>query len=282
MSGTQTISKPSVCPLDCPDACSLNVIVENNRVIRVKGSKANPITDGVVCGKVAKYYPDFVHGKYRLTTPLRRTGKKGVGEFERISWEEAIELCYQGIKKGIDEYGAESVMPLNYAGPHGQLAENSMDMRFFYKLGATQLNRPPMCAGVRSLAYESLFGKTLAMPVEQMEYSDLIILWGVNTTTSYLHLNRIINRARKKGARIIVIDPKRIKSAGIADLYLQITPASDVYFALAMAAEFARSGMIDYARLEHRLSGLDTYLAHAKNYQKEKVPEICGIDTSQF
>ena len=274
--------KPSVCPLDCPDACSLSAIVENGKLIKVKGSKANPITDGVVCGKVSKYYPDFVHGKNRLTTPLRRTGKKGTGEFERISWDEAIELCYQGIQKGIEEYGTESVMPLNYAGPHGQLAENSMDMRFFYKLGATQLNRPPMCAGVRSLSYVSLFDATLAMPAEQAEHSDLIILWGVNMTTSYLHLMKTVNKARKKGAKVIVIDPKRIKSAGIADLYLQMTPASDVYFALAMTAEFERLGMIDHAKIKDKVSGLDEYLANAKTYQKEKITENCGLEQSQI
>ncbi len=281
MSSSIQITKPSVCPLDCPDACSLNAIVENGKLIKVKGSKANPITDGVVCGKVSKYYSDFVHGKNRLTTPLRRTGKRGSGEFERISWDEAIELCYQGIKKGIKVHGTESVMPLNYAGPHGQLAENSMDMRFFYKLGATQLNRPPMCAGVRSLSYVSLFGKTLAMPAEQAEYSDLIILWGVNTTTSYLHLMKIVNKARKNGAKIIVIDPRRIKSAGIADLYLQVTPASDVYFALAMTAEFERLGMIDHAKIKDKVSGLDEYLANAKTYQKGKITEVCGIEQAQ-
>ncbi len=278
---TQTISKPSVCPLDCPDACSLSAIVENGKLIKVKGSKANPITDGVVCGKVSKYYPDFVHGKNRLTTPLRRTGKRGSGEFERISWDEAIELCFQGIQKGIEAHGTESVMPLNYAGPHGQLAENSMDMRFFYKLGATQLNRPPMCAGVRSLSYASLFEKTVGMPAEQAEHSDLIILWGVNTTTSYLHLMKTVNKARKKGAKIIVIDPKRIKSAAIADLYLQVTPASDVYFALAMTAEFERLGMIDHTKIKDKVSGLDEYLANAKTYQKEKITEVCGIEQAQ-
>ena len=177
MSLAKTINKPSVCPLDCPDACSLTAVIEDGKLIKVKGSKANPITDGVVCGKVSKFYPDFVHGKNRLTTPLRRTGKKGSGEFEKISWDEAIEICYQGIQKSIDEFGAESVMPLNYAGPHGQLAENSMDMRFFYKLGATQLNRPPMCAGVRSLSYASLFDNALGMPIEQAvgrEYHHLV------------------------------------------------------------------------------------------------------------
>ena len=282
MSPDSVINKPSVCPLDCPDACSLSVVVKDDKIINVKGSKANPMTDGVVCGKVSKYYSDFVHGKKRLTTPLKRTGKKGSGEFERISWDEAIELCYQGIQKGIDQHGTESVMPLNYAGPHGQLAENSMDMRFFYKLGATQLNRPPMCAGVRSLSYESLFGESIGMPTEQAEYSDLIILWGVNITTSYLHLMKIINKARKKGAKVIVIDPKRIKVAGIADLYLQVKPASDVYFALAMTAEFERLGMIDHAKIADKVSGLDEYLTHAKTYQKEQLEEVCGIQSEQF
>ena len=281
MSNSQTIEKPSVCPLDCPDACSLTAVVEDGKLVKVKGSKANPMTNGVICGKVAKYYPDFVHGKNRLTTPLRRTGEKGSGEFERISWDEAIELCYQGIQKGIDEFGTESVMPLNYAGPHGQLAENSMDMRFFYKLGATQLNRPPMCAGVRSLSYKSLFGDAVAMPTEQAEHSDLIILWGVNTTTSYLHLMKFVNKARKKGAKVIVIDPKRIKVAGIADCYLQIKPASDVYFALAMTAEFERLGMIAHEKITDKVSGLKDYLNHAKTYQKEKLEEICGLDKEQ-
>jgi len=277
MSPPETSIKPSVCPLDCPDACSLNAIVTQGRLIKVKGSKANPVTGGVVCGKVSKYYPEFVHGTHRLTTPLRRTGEKGTSDFKKISWDEAIELCYQKIQQGIDEYGSESIMPLNYAGPHGQLAENSMDMRFFYKLGATQLNRPPMCAGVRSLAYTSLFGSTLAMPAEQAEHSDLIILWGVNLTTSYLHLMKIVNKARKKGAKVIVIDPKRIKTANIADLYLQITPATDVFFALAITAEFERRGMVDHIKIKDKVSGLEEYLAHAKTFQLDKVTEVCGL-----
>lgn len=269
---------PSVCPLDCPDACSLTAVIEDGKIIKVKGSKANPITDGVVCGKVAKYYPNFVHGKNRIRTPLRR---KKTGGFERISWDEAIELCYQGIQKSIDEYGTESVMPLNYAGPHGQLAENSMDMRFFYKLGATQLNRPPLCAGVRSLSYASLFGKAFGMPSEQAEHSDLIVLWGVNTTTSYLHMMKIINAARKKGAKVIVIDPKRIKVAKLADCYLQIKPGSDVYFAQAITAEFDRLGLIDYDKISDNVIGLEAYLENAKQYSLEEIEAYCGINNDQ-
>ncbi len=220
---------PSVCPLDCPDACSLAVEVKDGKLLKIKGSTANPMTKGVICGKVTKYYPDFVHGKRRLTKPLKRVGAKGTNQYQPISWDEALDLCYEGIQKGIKEFGAESVMPLNYAGPHGQLSGGSMDMRFFYKLGATQLDRPPLCAGVRGLSYRSLFGNHVAMSQEQAEYSDLIVLWGTNTSTTYLHLMKIIKKARDKGAKVIVINPERIKIAESADLYLQITPASDAY-----------------------------------------------------
>lgn len=281
MSISQAVIKPSICPLDCPDTCSLAVTVEHDKVVKVKGSQVNPFTDGVVCGKVSKFYPDFVHGKHRLMTPLRRIGEKGDGKFEKISWDEAIKLCYQGIQKGIDKYGTESAMPLNYSGPHGQLAGGSMDRRFFYKLGATQLERSTLCAGVRSLSYTSLFGQSIAMPQEQAEYSDLIILWGTNTSTSFLHLMKVIKKARKRGAKVIVIDPKRIKVAGIADLYLQIQPSTDAFFALAMAAELDALGEIDHSALQNKVTGLEEYLESAKGYQKEKIPEVCGIESAQ-
>ena len=275
---------PSVCPLDCPDACSLNVEVEDGKLVKIKGSKANPMTKGVICGKVTKYYPDFVHGKRRLTKPMKRVGEKdakGGNQFEPITWDEALDLCYEGMQKGIKEHGSESVMPLNYAGPHGQLSGGSMDMRFFYELGATQLERTPLCAGVRGLSYRSLFGNHVSMSQEQAEHSDLIILWGTNTSTTYLHLMKIIKKARDKGAKVIVINPEQIKIADSADLYLQITPATDAYFALAMAAEFNKLGMIDRSQLVDKVSGVDEYLDAAKQYAYKEVPEICGIDKSQ-
>jgi len=281
MISNEIVNKPSVCPLDCPDTCSLTAIVENGKLAKVKGSKVNPLTQGVVCSKVSKYFPDFVHGKHRLITPLRRTGKKGSGEFEPISWDDAIELCYQGIQKGIDQYGSESAMPLNYSGPHGQLSGGSMDRRFFYKLGATQLDRPPLCAGVRSLAYTSLFGNRVAMPMEQAEHSDVIILWGTNTSTSYLHLMKIIKRARNKGAKVIVIDPIKNKVAGIADLYLQINPSTDVYFALAITNELERQGKINHKALDKKVNGLDAYLRNASHYEIADIESVCGIEDKQ-
>ena len=130
-------TKPSVCPLDCPDTCSLSVKTDGTRVLEVRGSKANPYTAGVICNKVKRAFPDFVHGANRLTNPLKPVGPLGSGHFEKISWEKALDLVQEGFTSAIRKYGSQTVMPLNYAGPHCELACGSMDRRFFHKLGAS-------------------------------------------------------------------------------------------------------------------------------------------------
>lgn len=136
----------SVCPLDCPDTCSLSVTTDGARVLEVRGSEGNPYTAGVICNKVTRYYPDFVHGDHRLTRPLKRVGPKGEGAaFEPISWDEALDLVHDGISRVIAEHGPQSVLPFNYAGPHGELAGGSMDRRFFHQLGASLVSRGPFC-----------------------------------------------------------------------------------------------------------------------------------------
>ena len=160
-------TRPSVCPLDCPDTCSLNVTVVGDQITAVKGSDANPYTAGVICNKVARAYPDFVHGEKRLTHPMKRTGPRGSGQFERITWDEALDIIHAQFSDAIAKHGAETILPFNYAGPHGELAGGSMDRRFFYKLGATLLNRGPLCGAVRGTAYSSLYGAAPGMPPEQ-------------------------------------------------------------------------------------------------------------------
>lgn len=229
-------TRPSVCPLDCPDTCSLNVDVQDGTITSVKGSTGNPYTAGVICNKVSRSYPEFVHGAGRLTHPLRRTGPRGSGQFERISWDQALDMVHDGFTRAIDAHGPQSVLPFNYAGPHGELAGGSMDRRFFYEMGATMLDRGPLCGGVRGLAYASLFGSAPGMPPEQAEHADLILVWGNNVTVSNLHLMRVLKRARAKGAKVVIIDPKRTKVAEQCDLFVQIHPGTDVVLALALAA----------------------------------------------
>ena len=270
-------TKPSVCPLDCPDTCSLSIEVENDIIKKVKGSSANPYTAGAVCDKVVKYYPNFVHGEARLRQPLMCTGERGSGEFEPTSWESALSLIAEKTKATIDEYGPETVLPFNYAGPHGQLAVASMDRRFFYKMGATLLDRGPLCGGVRGAAYASLFGNAPGMPPEQATEADLIAVWGNNVTVSNLHLARVIKQARENAAKLIVIDPKRTRIAEQAHLYIQIAPGTDVVLAQALAAEMERRGKVDTVFVEQWVEGAETFLAECRQYSLEDAARICGV-----
>ncbi len=277
-----TVTKPSVCPLDCPDTCSLSTTVAEGRLVEVRGSRANPYTDGVICNKVSRYYPEFVHGSARLTRPLKRTGKRGDGDFTPVSWEEAIDLVHAGFSRAIEKYGPQSVVPFNYAGPHGELAGGSMDRRFFHRLGATLLDRGPLCGAVRGTAYTSLFGAAPGMPPEQAKHADLIVVWGNNVTVSNLHLMRVMNAAKKEGARIVIIDPKRTKVAEQCDLFLQITPGTDVILALAAAAELERRGALDLDFIAAWTAGFDSYMAEARKYTPADVETKCGLTAEDF
>ncbi len=273
---------PSVCPLDCPDTCSLNVEVTGGKISGIRGSEANPFTAGVVCNKVMRSYPEFVHGEGRLTHPMKRMGPRDSGQFERISWAEALDLIHAGFTRAIDAHGPQSVMPFNYAGPHGELAAASMDRRFFHRLGATQLNRGPLCGAVRGRAYSSLFGAAPGMPPQQAEHSDLILIWGNNVSVSNLHLMRVIKRARSKGALLVVIDPKRTKVAEQSDLFIQIRPGTDVVLALALAAELERRGALDHVFIQQWVEGFEPYISAARQYSVSEVESICGVPADQF
>ena len=274
---------PSVCPLDCPDTCSLSVRTDGVRILEVRGSDANPYTAGVICNKVARSYPEFVHGSGRITHPLKRVGPRGGDEFERISWNQALDLIHAGISGAIARHGPQTVLPLNYAGPHGELAGGSMDRRFFHRLGASQLARGQLCGIVRSAAYASLYGAAPGMPPEHIRHSDLVVVWGNNVTVSNLHLAREIQAARKSGgARLVVVDPKRTRIAEQADLFIQIRPGTDVVLALALAAELERRGAHDSAFIARWVDGHDAYMAHARTHTPEMVAGICGVDRAAF
>ena len=278
----QPVIKNSVCPLDCPDTCSLSVSVENDQITKIKGSNANPYTGSVICDKVVKHYPELVHGKHRLRHPMRRIGKRGESRFERISWEQALATIRQKTVENIAQYGAQCVLPFNYAGPHGQISGASMDRRFFYKLGATLLDRGPLCGAVRASAYTSLFGNTPGMPPEQAEFADLIAVWGNNVTVSNLHFARVIKKAREKGATVIVIDPKRTRIAEQAHHHIQIAPGTDVVLALALAAEMERRNKLDSDFIERWVSGANAFLHAARKYSLADAAAVCGVPLKQI
>jgi anaerobic selenocysteine-containing dehydrogenase len=277
MTAVATVTHASVCPLDCPDTCSLTVTVENDVIVGIRGSHANPYTQGVLCAKVPAAYPEFVHGAGRLRTPLRRTGHKGEGRFEPIAWDEALELIHRRFTAIIAEHGPQAILPLNYAGPHGFLAGGSMDLRFFHKLGATLLDRRPLCGGIRTEAWVGTFGPSPGMRPEQAEASKLIVAWGNNVTWTNLHLVPVINRARRAGGKVIAVDPKRTKIAEQADLHVALRPGTDVVFAWAVASELERAGALDRDFIAGHVQGFEAYMERARRYSTAEAARICGV-----
>jgi anaerobic selenocysteine-containing dehydrogenase len=272
----------SVCPLDCPDTCSLRVTVEDGRIVAIRGSRANPYTAGVLCAKVPDAYPKFVHGEGRIGTPLRRAGQRGEARFERISWEAALDAIHQRFTEIIAAHGPQAILPLNYAGPHGFLAGGSMDLRFFHRLGASLLDRKPLCGGIRTEAWVGTFGPVPGIRPEQAEHSRLVVVWGNNVTWSNLHLMPVINRARQQGAKLVVVDPRRTKIAQQADLHVALRPGTDVVLAWAVAAELERRGAIDRAFVERHVEGSEEYLARARRYPPAEAARLCGVPASQI
>ena len=269
--------KASVCPLDCPDTCSLAVTIAGDQVVAVGGSKVNPITHGAVCAKVANHYPEFVHGANRLRHPLKRVGAKGGGRFVRISWDEALDIVHARVGDIISRYGSQSLLPLNYAGPHGMLAGDSMSLRFFHRIGASLLNRTPLCGGIRSAAYSGTFGATPGTPLQQVSLAKLIIVWGNNATSCNLHLMRQINAAKRNGAKLVVVDPRRVRVAEQAHLHLPVRPGTDVVLAWAIAVELERRGGLDHGFIQEHVLGFDAYMEAARAYPPERAAEICGV-----
>ncbi len=272
-----TIDRPSVCTLDCPDTCSLTVSVQADRIVRVRGSHALPYTDGVLCSKVTHQTAQWVHGPQRVLHPLIRTGARGSGHFKQASWSEALDLIYARVSDAIAQYGAQSVMPLNYAGPHGILAGDSMSMRFFHKLGATQLYRGAMCGAVRREAWVGTYGAVPGIGPEAASGAQLNVVWGNNATVTNLHLVRQIATARRAGGKLAVVDPLRTKIAELADLHLAPLPGTDVVLGFALACELEALGAHHAGFINAHVLGYDDYMQIARQWPVDRAAQTCGV-----
>jgi anaerobic selenocysteine-containing dehydrogenase len=286
LSGTETemtlIERDAVCTLDCPDTCSLTVTIDGDRIIKVRGSDALPYTEGVICNKVAHHTAAFVHGGSRIRSPLRRTGPRGSARFEPVSWEHALDEIHRRVTAVIDRFGPQAVMPLNYAGPHGMLAYDSMSLRFFHKLGATQLFRGSMCGAVRNEAWEGTYGAVPGISPEAAAKARLNVVWGNNATVTNLHLVRNIRAAKRLGGRLAVIDPLRTKIAEQADLHLAPRPSTDVLLGFALAVELERLGAHDCSFIAEHVSGYEEFMRLARAWPVERASQACGVPAADI
>jgi anaerobic selenocysteine-containing dehydrogenase len=272
----------SVCTLDCPDTCSLTVTVADQRITKVRGSRALGYTAGVICNKVARHTDEFVHGSGRILHPLQRVGPRGSGQFRRITWNESLDIIYQRVSAVVERWGPQAVMPLNYAGPHGMLAGDSMSLRFFHKLGATQLFRRAMCGGVRSEAWTGTYGAVPGIGPDAAGQAKLNIIWGNNATVTNLHLVRQVRLAQRQAGRLVVIDPLRSKIAEQADLHLAIRPGTDVLLGFALASELQRLGAHDRQFIDAHVLGYGEYMAIASAWTVARAAEACGVPSEQI
>ena len=278
----------AVCSLDCPDSCGVLVTVDtaSGRATRVQGDPAHPVTRGFLCGKVAKYL-DRVYAPDRLLYPMRR--RAGVPKaslkhgreteaFERISWDEALTDIAAKLTSIAAEHGPESILPYSYAGTIGQLGYGSMDRRFFHRLGASQLDRT-ICSTAGGAALTSVYGIRLGTRPEHYAHAGLIVAWGANIHGNNIHLWPFIEQARRAGAKLIVIDPYRTRTAALADQHLQINPGTDTLLALAIMHVLFRDALTDEPYLAACTNPDELTALRAHALQPEHAPEVAAAIT---
>jgi len=270
-----TETRHSVCALDCPDACSIVVQVEDGHGTKLRGNPEHPVTRGFLCAKVTKYL-DREYSPARLLHPMRRTGPKGSGEFTQITWDEALDTIAARLQAAAREWGPESVLPYSYGGSMGLLNANGMDRRFFHRIGASRLDRT-ICATAGSAGLVATQGHRYGVDTVDFSHSRLIIAWGANILTTNVHLWPFIVEARRAGARFIVIDPHRNKTAELADRHYFIQPGSDKALALGLLHVIFRDGLQDADYLARYAEGAEDLEALVREYTPGRVAEWTGI-----
>ncbi len=270
----------AACSHDCPDACGVLITVEDGKATRIQGDPDHLVTRGFLCGKVAKYL-DRVYSPDRVLYPMRRTAPKGQGQggpsdFTRITWSEALDEIATRFQKISDEFGPEAILPYSYAGNMAVIGFGGMGHRFFHRLGASQLNRT-ICASTGGEALMTVLGRRLGTEPEQFARSKYIIAWGANIHGNNIHLWPFIEEARRNGAKLVVIDPYKTRTAKCADWYLPITPGTDVALALAMMHVIINEGLYDADYVAKGTLGFEELRQKVREYPPSRVAAFTGI-----
>jgi anaerobic selenocysteine-containing dehydrogenase len=277
----------AACPHDCPDACGVLITVQGERATKIQGDPEHPVTRGFLCAKVAKYL-DRVYSPDRVLYPMRRVGPKGPGRtnasaptqsnqvWQRISWDEALDEITSRLRSISDEFGSEAILPYSYGGTLGALNGGSMDRRFFHRLGASQLERT-ICSAAGEAGLKSVLGVKIGTEPEQFRHSKYIIAWASNIHANNVHLWPFIAEARRNGAKLVVIDPYRTRTADCADWYLPINPGTDAALALGMMHVIIGENLYDADYVSKYTLGFEQLREKAKEYSPERVATWTGI-----
>ncbi|MEO8725993.1 MAG: molybdopterin-dependent oxidoreductase [Acidobacteriaceae bacterium] len=273
----------AACPHDCPDSCGVLITVDDlGKATKIQGDPGHPVTRGFLCAKVAKYL-SRVYSPDRVLYPLKRKsgvpkGVAGVASFERITWDEALDTIATGFRQVAEEFGPEAILPYSYAGNMGVLGYGSMDRRFFHRLGASQLDRT-ICSTAGGEALISVYGRKFGTDPEAFADAKYIIVWGANIHGNNVHLWPFIEEARRKGAKLVVIDPYRTRTAKCADWYLPINPGTDVALAMSLMHVIITEELIDADYIARAADGYPELKAivTSPDYAPQRVSGIIGI-----
>ena len=263
------------CPHDCPDTCSILTTVEDGKAIAVRGNPDHPFTRGRLCVKVNNY-EERVYSDKRVLYPLKRVGPKGSGQFQRISWDEAIETIATRWKSIIAEHGAQAILPYSYLGTQGIINGLNVGDPLFNKLGATVSERT-FCDSASCTAYMMTIGPTPGVDPESFVHSKYILLWACNTLGTNSHHWPFIEQARKAGAKLVVIDPVRTRTARLADWHIPIRPGTDAALALAMIHVIIKENLVDRDYIDKHTVGYDELAERASTYTPELAAQETGI-----
>ncbi len=275
-----TSTVETVCPLDCPDACSLSVTLRGGQIAKIDGSTLNDVTRGYICAKVRRF-GRRIYGDDRLQYPAVRRGPKGKGEFRRTSWEDALDLVVEKLSEVRARHGAESILPLCYGGSNGMFTQDFADAVFFRRLGASRLLRT-VCAAPTGAANAGLYGKMASTVYHDYPSARLILIWGVNPGVTGIHLMPFLKEARESGATLVTIDPRATTVARQSDLHLAVRPGTDLAVALAIHRHLFEEGLADTAFLDQHTTGADRLRERARPWTFDRAAEVSGVPAEQI
>lgn len=264
------------CPHDCPDGCAMRITVDAaGRAVHVTGDPDHPITAGFLCGKVSNYL-ERVHAPDRILHPLLRAGPKGSASFRRASWDEALDRVAAGLRDAIGRHGRESILPYSYAGTMGFLQRDSMSARVMNALGASELERT-ICADAGLAGVLATHGLSPEVDPERWPKARHVLCWGWNPLSTAPHLWRLILQARRAGARLVVIDPHRSRTARVADEHVAPLPGTDAALALGMMRAIVDAGLHDEAWCRAHTTGYDDLLARLAERTVQEWAQPTGV-----
>ncbi len=275
-----SLTLPSVCPLDCPDRCSLDVTVAGSKVIRIDGSRRFPFTDGLICGKVRKF-GERAHGKHRVQQPMILDGPKGSGRFRPASWDEALDRIARQFRAILDSDGSSAILPVSYGGSNGWLTDGGLDERFWARLGAAGLLRT-LCATNARAGTTAVYGALPSADLSDVELAGGVVLWGNNPSASGIHLVPWIRALLARGGKLLVVDPRRTPLASLATLHLRPLPGTDVALALSMAHVAFRDGLADRGFLAAHAEDTEAFEAAIETWSPERAGALCGVPPGQI